>query len=159
MGPCGVAMRKIVGPHAVVLTPPRQNMTAHGVIEERRIDLVVEVFAGKFLDEQTLAVCAKSFEVVIPLLQDKWNPAKLILDQDNLELGETFEYAGIDQVIEAIDRLKQFHVDAVVLRGHAGCGIAEAEGTVSAITVAAQDVQVDRHLEILRGSPELVVMR
>ena len=68
MGPSGVAMRKIIGPHAVVLTPPRQNVTADGVIEECRVDLVVEVFAGKFLDEQALALRAVAFEVIIPLL-------------------------------------------------------------------------------------------
>src|SRR5918995_2966472 len=157
MGPGSVAVRKIVGPHAVVLTPPREDMTANGVIEKSRVDLVVEVFAGKFFDEQPLSLGAKAFEVVVPLLQDKRNPAQLVFDEHNLQLREPFEHTGIDEVIEAIDRLGQFRVDAIVLGGHSSCGIAEAEGTAATVAVPTQDMQVDRHLEILRGSPELVV--
>ncbi len=134
-------------------------MTADGVVEESGVDLVVEIFAGEFFDLQTLALGAVPFEIVVPLLQDKRNPAELVLDQDDLELGETLEDARIDQVIEAVDRLEQFHVDAVGLRGHAAGGVSEAEGPPSAVAVAAQDVQVDRHAEILRGLPELIVMR
>src|SRR5687767_3912892 len=159
MGPGSVAVRKVVGPHAVVLTPPRENMTADGVIEESRVDLVVEVFTGKFFDEQPLPLGAKAFEVVVPLLQDKRNPAQLVFDEHNFEFRKTFEHTGIDQVIEAIDRLGQFRVDAIVLGGHSGGGIAKAEGTAATVAVPTQDVQVDRDLEILRGSPELVVMR
>src|SRR6187397_3018689 len=105
MGPGSVAVRKIVGPHAVVLTPPRQNMTADGIIEESRVDLVVEVFARTFFDEQPLSLGAKTFEVVVPLLQDKRNPTQLVFNENNFEFGETFEHTGIAQVIEAIDRL------------------------------------------------------
>src|SRR5262245_39532935 len=134
-------------------------MTADGVVEESRVDLVVEVFAGTFFDGQALALGAMSFEVVVPLLQDKWNPAKLVLDQDDLELRETLEHTGIDQFVETVDRLEQFHVNAVCLLSEAGCCISEAEGTASAVAVPAQDVQVDRQAEILRGGPELVIMR
>src|SRR5215831_4640869 len=89
------------------------------------------------------------FEVVVPLFQDKRNPAKLVLDENDPELGETLEHTRIDQ----------FHVNAVGLLSKAGCGISEAKGTGSAVAVAAQDVQVDRHVEILRSGPELVVVR
>src|SRR6266852_4527024 len=134
-------------------------MTADGVVEESGVDLVVEVFAGEFFDGQALALGAMPFEVVVPLFQDKRNPAKLVLDEDDLELGETLEYAGIDQFVEAVDRLEQFHVNAVGFLGETGCGISEAEGTASAVAVPAQDVQVDRQVEILRGGPKLVIMR
>src|ERR671930_303018 len=99
-----------------------------------------------------------AFEVVVPLLQNKRNPAKLIFDEDDLQLGKTLEHAGIDQFVEAVDRLEQFHVNAIGLLGEAGCGISEAEGAAAAVDVPAQDVQVDRHVEILRGGPELVIM-
>jgi len=159
IGPGRVAVREIIGPHAVVGSPPRQDMAADGVVEESRVDLVVEVFTGEFLDGQALALGAMAFEVVVPLLQDKRNPAKLVLDEDDLELGETLEHTGIDQFVEAVDRLEQFHVNAVGLLGETGWGISEAEGTASAVAVPAQDVQVDRQAEILRGGPELVIMR
>src|SRR5688572_624745 len=123
MGPSGVAVRKIVGPHAVVLPPPRENMTANRVIEESCIDLLVEVFAGTFLDEQALALGAMAFEVIVPLLQDKRDPAQLVFHKNDFKFGEAFEHAGIDQVVEAIHRLKEFHIDAIVLRSHASWGI------------------------------------
>jgi len=72
-------VREIIGPHAVVGAPPRQDMAANRVIEESGVDLVVEVFAGKFFDGQTLPLGAMPFELVVPLFQDKRNPAKLIL--------------------------------------------------------------------------------
>ena len=84
IGPGRVAVREIIGPHAVVGAPPRQDMTADGVVEESGVDLVVEVFAGEFFDGQALALGAMPFEVVVPLFQDKRNPAKLVLDEDNL---------------------------------------------------------------------------
>src|SRR5215813_2008868 len=134
-------------------------MTANGIVEKSGIDLVVEVFARDFFDGQALSLRAMPFEIIVPLLQNKRNPAKLVLDEDNLEPGETLEHTGIDQFVEAVDRLEQFHVNAVGLLGAAGCGISEAEGTGSAVAVPAQDVQIDRQVEILRGGPELVVVR
>src|SRR4029077_1953454 len=134
-------------------------MAANRVIEESGVDLVVEVFAGKFFDGQTLALGAMPFEVVVPLFQDKRNPAKLILHQDDLELGKTLEHTGIDQFVEAVDRLEQFHVNAVGLLGEARCSVSQAERTGSTVAVPAQDVQVDRQVEILRSCPELVIMR
>src|SRR5919108_2038380 len=134
-------------------------MTADGVVEESGVDLLVEVFAGELFDGEAFAIGAMTLEVIVPLFQDKRNPAKLVLDEDDFELGETLEHTGIDQVIEAVDRLEKFHVNAVGFLGEAGRGVAETKGTASAIAVPAQDVQVDRHIEILRGRPELVIMR
>lgn len=71
-------------------------MTADGIVEESGVDLVVEVFAREFFDGQALALGAMALEVVVPLLQNKRNPAKLIFDEDNLEFGETLEYTGIN---------------------------------------------------------------
>src|SRR5215831_10499064 len=95
-------------------------------------------------------------EVVVPLFQDKRNPDKLVLDENDPERGETLEQTRIDQFVERVHRLEQFPVNAVGLLSKAGCGISDAKGTGSAVAVAAQDVQVDRHAEILRSGPELV---
>ena len=43
------AMWEIAGPPAVVLALPGQDVAADGVVEEGRVDLVVEVFAWAFL--------------------------------------------------------------------------------------------------------------
>lgn len=82
--PGGIAVRKIVGPHAIVFAPPRQNMTADGVVKESCVDLVMKVFAWRFFDGQTFALGTVAFEVVVPLLQNKRNPAQLVFDQDEL---------------------------------------------------------------------------
>jgi hypothetical protein len=72
-------------------------VAADGVVEESRVDLVVEIFAGQFSDGQALALGAMAFEVVVPLFQDKRNPDKLVFDEDNLHLGKTLEHTEIDQ--------------------------------------------------------------
>src|SRR5262249_56170551 len=43
--------------------------------------------------------------------------------------------------------------------GGGGWGSWGGEGRGSAVAVPAQDVQIDRQVEILRGGPELVVVR
>jgi hypothetical protein len=43
-------VREVVGPHAIVGSPPGQDMTVDGVVEESGLDLVVKVFAGEFFD-------------------------------------------------------------------------------------------------------------
>jgi hypothetical protein len=58
-------------------------VTADSVVEESRVDLVVEIFARALFDHQALAFGAVTFEIIVPLLQDKRNPAKLILNEDN----------------------------------------------------------------------------
>ena len=65
------------------LSVPQQDMPPDDVVESG-VDLVVEVFAGECFDGQAFALGTIAFEVVIPLLQDKKNPAKLILDEHNL---------------------------------------------------------------------------
>ena len=82
--PGGIAVRKIVGPHAIVFAPPRQNMSADGVVKESCVDLVMKVFAWRFFDGQTFALSAVAFEVVVPLFQNKGNSAQLVFDQDEL---------------------------------------------------------------------------
>lgn len=52
IGPDRFAAREVVGPHAVVGAPPGQSVPADGVVEEGGVDLLVEVFAGDFLDGQ-----------------------------------------------------------------------------------------------------------
>ena len=50
IGPDRFAVREVVGPHALVGAPPGQYVPADGVVEESGVDLLVEVFAGDFLD-------------------------------------------------------------------------------------------------------------
>jgi hypothetical protein len=54
--PGRIAVREVVGPHAVVFAPPRENVTADSVVEERGIYLLVEVFARWFSYGQSFAV-------------------------------------------------------------------------------------------------------
>ena len=78
-------MREVVGPHAIVGAPPRQQVAAAGVVEECCVDLTVEILAGKFFYREALALGSVALEVIVPLLQDKWNPAELVFDRDQLQ--------------------------------------------------------------------------
>lgn len=60
-------------------------MAADGVVEERGVDLAVEVFARQLFYRKVFAIGAVAFEVVVPLLQDKRNPAKFVFDQDDFQ--------------------------------------------------------------------------
>src|SRR6266550_2790347 len=46
--PGRVLVRIIIGPHAIVATPPGEQPSADIVIEESRVDLPLEIFAGWF---------------------------------------------------------------------------------------------------------------
>ena len=48
--PGRVLVRIVVGPHAVVAAPPGEQPPADMVIEESRVDLSLEIFAGRFID-------------------------------------------------------------------------------------------------------------
>src|SRR5213594_782321 len=142
MRPGRVAVREVVGPHAVVGAPPRQYVAADGVVEESCVDLAVEVLAGKFFQREAIAVDSMALKIIVPLLQDKRNPADLVFDQDQLQSREALQRSGEDQLIQAVNRLKQFLIDAVTLPGEAAfLGRLNAEGAGSAVAVAAQDLQ------------------
>src|SRR5689334_17238317 len=68
MGERHVEVRIVVGPHAVLLTPPREKARAHVILEECAVHMLVEDFAWLALDRQ-LAIAPEAVEVVVPLLQ------------------------------------------------------------------------------------------
>ena len=58
----------IVGPHAVLLAPPREEARAHVIFEECTIDMFAEDFARLALDRHR-AIVTEAVEVIIPLLE------------------------------------------------------------------------------------------
>jgi hypothetical protein len=69
MGPGRVAVGEVVGPHAVVGSPPRQDMAPDSVVKESGVDLAVEIFARKFFYCEAFALGSMALEVVVPLFE------------------------------------------------------------------------------------------
>jgi hypothetical protein len=44
--PSGILVRVVIGPHAVVDSPPGKHLAAHVIIEEGRINLLGEIFTS-----------------------------------------------------------------------------------------------------------------
>src|SRR5437773_7218148 len=80
--PGRVLMRIVVGPHAVVSTPPREQPPAHVIVEERRIDLRLEVFTRQFIDGQLFGV-SMTLKSFVALSESERHPADLVFNRDD----------------------------------------------------------------------------
>ena len=88
MGPGGIAVGIVTGPHAVVNAPPRQRVAANRIVEKGRVHLAMEVLARQLFEREAGAVDAVAFEVIVPLLQDKRDPANLVFQPTPASAGE-----------------------------------------------------------------------
>src|SRR5882762_4553692 len=102
--PGRVRVRIVVRPHAVVDTPPIETVASYGVVEERAVDLAVEVEAWRLRDRRRVRL-AEAAVVVVPLLEEEGNPADLVLNVHDLELRETLEDAVENHVEEGVHRV------------------------------------------------------
>ena len=68
--------------------PHHVSMAADGVVEESGVIWLWKYSLGSFLIARPARLGAVALEVVVPLLQNKRNPAKLVFDEDNFSLGE-----------------------------------------------------------------------
>ena len=128
-------------------------MTAHAVVEEGRVNVLVEVFAGRTPEDGLGAATRVPLEVVIPLLQQEGHPPDLVFNEDQLEPGEALEDPGEDEVVERVHGLGHlliYAIEADVSGDIARRGIADGLGVVA---VAAEDVQVDGHIHFLGRRP------
>ena len=127
-------------------------MPAHRVVEERRVHLAVEVFARLTIDRQLVRL-GEAPVVVVPLLQVEGDPANLVLHDHDLQPREAVQHTVKDQIEERVGGLGrlQVHAAAVVLR-------ASPRLELLAVVVAGQDMKADRHLQVLCGGPQFVVM-
>src|SRR5215510_15073616 len=101
VGPGGIGMRKVVGPHNVVLAPPFQVVSTDRVVEEAGIDLVVDKLAWVLRDRWRVLL-AEAIVIVIPLLNDPGQPAAFVFDRDNFKLWIPLQNAVKDQLEETI---------------------------------------------------------
>src|SRR5580700_2807959 len=92
-----VEVRIIVGPHAILLTPPWEEAGAHIILKERAVDVLVEDFARLALDRQ-LAIAAEALEIVVPLLEQERQPADLAFGHQQAQLWIAVERAGEDEI-------------------------------------------------------------
>ena len=148
-------MRIVIGPHAVVLTPPFETMPRHGVSEERPIDLTVEIFAGVFRNRRRIHTL-ESVVVVIPLLQHKRHPTDLVLHTDESKLRVALQNSVKDKLKKSIRNLLELEVNAasVVLDPRPLL----TEHGFLVVAMPGKDMQVDGHVQILGRRPELIVM-
>src|SRR6266436_8826247 len=104
-------MRKIVGPHNVVLAPPFQIMAADGIVEETGIHLVTDKLAGVFRDRWRILL-AEAVVVVVPLLNDPGQPAAFVFYRYDLEFRIPFQDAIENQLEEAVGDVHELQVNA-----------------------------------------------
>src|SRR5687768_7782673 len=106
LGPEGHRVGEIARPHAVVLTPPSQAPGADRVIDERGINLAIEILT-RWLVYREIVGCLEALEVGVPLLKHEGNPADFGLNQDQLQPRMARKYAVEDELVECVGDLHQ----------------------------------------------------
>ena len=144
-------MRVIVGPHAVVSAPPREQPPAHVIVEERRIDLPLEVFARQFIDGQFFGV-SMTLKGFVALSEPERHPADLVFHRDDVQCWIPLKDSRKDHFEQSVFYLSGL-AHTVTISGNSLCRPAMHAGTE-----AGQDVQMNRHVEILGSSPEALIM-
>src|SRR5579875_3409277 len=147
-----IRMRIVVGPHQIVLTPPRELPRPREVLEPRAVNVLVEDLAGLTANRERLFV-AESLKVVIPLLQDERQPTALALGENEPQLRVTIERARKNEVEERVDHVVGLLIDrsSDLLRSLAPTGIAK-------VCVTGQDVQVHRRAGFGGRRPQAIIM-
>src|SRR5262245_62882447 len=121
------------------------------VIKESCIDLPLEIFAGRFVDGKFLGV-AMAPEGFVALTQPKWHPAHFVLDGNDLQCGITLENSRKDHVEQSIFDLSGL-IHAVTITDYA-----LGRTAIHAGAEPSKDMQVNRHVQVLRRRPEALVM-
>src|SRR5713226_1905845 len=150
--PCRVPMRIVVGPHTIILAPPLEVMAGHSVPEERRVDLVPEILAWILADGRRIHATESSV-IVIPLLQHEGQPADFVFHGDEFQAGVAVQYAVEDHFKKRVGYVPELQVNAAAVTFDALSAV-----LVHLVAMAGQDVQVNRHIELLRRGPELIVV-
>src|SRR5690242_3292586 len=144
-------MGEIIGPHDVILSPPLQTVTRHRIVEKTGIDLIVNVFAWVFCERRGIHALEAPV-IVIPLLNDPWNPADFIFDSYNFQLRVAFQDSVENQLEESVGDIEQLEIDATAVALDAFSVL------ILVVAVSGQYVQADGCVEILRRRPELIVV-
>src|SRR5207247_6322535 len=147
--------RIVIGPHAVVLTPPFETMPRHGVTEKRPIDLAVEIFTGVFRNRRRIHTL-ESIVIVIPLLQHKRHPTDLVLHTDESKLRVALQNSVKDKLKKSIRNLLELEVNAASVLLDPLPLLTEHGFLV--VAMPGKDMQVDGHVQILGRRPELIVV-
>src|SRR5712692_3713429 len=89
--------------------------------------------------------------VLVPFMDEEWNPADFVLDIDELELREARGDTAEDEIEERVGSIGELGID--------GCfEDIESLALKAAVVESRQDVQVHRHVQVLRGLPERIVI-
>src|SRR4029077_18833372 len=148
-------VRIVVGPHTVVLTPPFETMARRSVTEKRPVDLSVEIFVGIFRDRRRIHAL-EPVVIIIPLLEHERHPSDFILDANEPELGISVQDSIENQFKKRIDDFLELEIHAASIGLNTRSLIPEDGFLV--VAMSGEDMQIDRHVEILGSRPELIVM-
>ncbi len=91
-----IKVRIVIGPHAVFLTPPGESASSHIIFKESAEDVLLNNFTGLARDRKSFLEVA--LEIIIPLLQEEWNPADLTFGKQQPELRMAFKGAGENKI-------------------------------------------------------------
>src|SRR5712692_4581177 len=89
--------------------------------------------------------------VLIPFMDEEWNPADFVLDVDELELREARGDAAENEIEERVGSIGELGIDRRFED-------VESLALKAAVIKSRQDVQVHRHVQVLRGFPERIVI-
>src|SRR5262245_5587669 len=144
-------VRIVRGPHDVLDPDELTARHANPIVDERRVDLPPEVFAGRERQRGRVEVAILVLRL-IELLEEERNPADFVLCGNELEMREPLEHAGEDQH-------DQGPLNLVTEHGRAQIAVQRLLDRQAAFGAHAGDaVQAQRHLELLRRRPERIIV-
>src|SRR4029434_3642809 len=155
LGPSRVAVRIVIRPHAVVLSPPLKAATRGSISEKRPIDLTVKIFARIFRNRRRI-YSLEPVVIVIPLLQHERHPSDLVFNADESKLGISLHDSKEDQFKKRIDDFLELQIHAAPI-GLDARSLVPEHGFLM-VAMSGEDMQIYRHVEILGSRPELIVM-
>src|ERR1700722_20662310 len=103
-------MRVVVGPHQVIVAPPRELARAREVLEPRAVDVFGEDLARQARDSQ-IFFGPEAFEIIVPLLENERQPAAFAFCEDDAQLRMAIEAAREKEAEERVDRVVLLLVD------------------------------------------------
>src|SRR2546425_4450934 len=139
------------GPHDVLHSDELPAGYPYPISDERREDLAPEVFTRRELQRRRIEIPVL-FLGLVQLLQKEGQPAHLVLCRDELQVGEPLQHAGEDQHDQ-----RALHLMAE--DGRTDVAVQGLFDRQAAFRAHARDaVQADRNVDLLRRSPEGIVV-
>src|SRR5687767_12246322 len=116
------------------------------VVEEAGEYLIFDE-AARIARKRRRVLFLEAIVVIVPLLKHPRHPAALVFHRDDLELRISFEDAVKNDLKKRIGDIHELQVDAAAITLDAFSVL------IFVVTVARQNMQANRSIEILTGGP------